>query len=255
MKLSVPDLQRFYMDLAGLRSLSIQEYEELKSKASKIKVDLDTFYYETREESINSFYERFAKWHETRRELGLLHIKNGMGNPKNRVFDLYGYALDNGPTSLHYYAFLPAIELLGSDEQQAEWVPKTNNVEILGAYVQTEMGHGSDVSQLMTTATYDEKTKEYVIHTPCLEATKFWPGGLGKTASHCVLYARLISQGKDHGVQAFIMQLRDTHTHLPLPGINIGDVGSKLGFRFSDQGFCQFTHHRIPKTALLDRFV
>ena len=89
-------------------------------------------------------------------------------------------------------------------------MPKTNNVEITGAYVQTEMGHGSDVSQLQTTATYDPATKEFVIHTPTLAATKFWPGGLGKTASHCVLYARLLSQGKDHGVQAFIMQLRDT---------------------------------------------
>ena len=62
------------------------------------------------------------------------------------------------------------------------------------------MGHGSDVGSLQTTATFDPKTQEFIIHTPHLDATKFWPGGLGKSANTCVLYARLISKGKDHGV-------------------------------------------------------
>ena len=30
---------------------------------------------------------------------------------------------------------------------------------------------------LETTATYDEKTQEFVVNTPTLTATKFWPGG------------------------------------------------------------------------------
>jgi acyl-CoA oxidase len=47
----------------------------------------------------------------------------------------------------------------------------------------------------MTTATFDPSTKEIVINTPSIEALKFWPGTLGKTATHCVLYARLISNG------------------------------------------------------------
>ena len=70
---------------------------------------------------------------------------------------------------------------------------KGNRVEITGAYVQTELGHGSDVMSLETTATYDPATKEIIINTPSLSATKFWPGGLGKTANHAVLFARLIS--------------------------------------------------------------
>jgi acyl-CoA oxidase len=52
----------------------------------------------------------------------------------------------------------------------------------------------------MTTATFDEKTKEFVINTPSLDAYKIWPGGLGKSANHCLLYARCIVKGKDHGV-------------------------------------------------------
>ena len=33
----------------------------------------------------------------------------------------------------------------------------------MGSYAQTELGHGSDVANLETTATYDMKTDEFVI--------------------------------------------------------------------------------------------
>lgn len=217
--------------------------------------DLKEYYYWGREESMKEYYKRFAKWFLARKDLGLINVERGMADPRNVILDLTQYSLDSGPLTLHYYAFLPAIELLASEEQYKYWVPKTHNLEITGAYVQTEMGHGSDVSQLQTTATYDAATQEFVVHTPNLEATKFWPGGLGKTANHCVLYARLLSQGKDHGVQAFIMQIRDSKTHLPLAGINIGDIGPKLGFKSSDQGFMTFNQVRMPKSALLDKFI
>jgi acyl-CoA oxidase len=45
---------------------------------------------------------------------------------------------------------------------------------------------------LQTTATFIVISKEYVIHTPSITAIKFWPGGLGKTATHTILLARLI---------------------------------------------------------------
>lgn len=35
---------------------------------------------------------------------------------------------------------------------------------------------GTDLKNLETTATYDPKTEEFVIHTPTLAATKWWPG-------------------------------------------------------------------------------
>jgi hypothetical protein len=38
-------------------------------------------------------------------------------------------------------------------------------------------------------------------------------GTLGKTATHCVVMARLITQDTDHGTHAFIVQLRDLETH------------------------------------------
>lgn len=91
--------------------------------------------------------------------------------------------------------------------------------------------------RLETTATYDKKTQEFVMHSPTLTSTKWWPGGLGLTSNHCVTHARLIIDGKDYGVNTFIVQvdlsrfrmrtsftwrcraqLRSLEDHKPLPG-------------------------------------
>ncbi len=44
-------------------------------------------------------------------------------------------------------------------------------------------------------------------------------GGLGKTATHAVVFARLLLGGRDMGIHAFMVQLRDLATHKPLSGI------------------------------------
>jgi hypothetical protein len=49
--------------------------------------------------------------------------------------------------------------------------------------------------------------QEFILHSPTLTSTKWWPGGMGKTATHAVVMARLILKGKDHGPHAFIVQV------------------------------------------------
>lgn len=53
---------------------------------------------------------------------------------------------------------------------------------------------------LETTAIYDKERDEFVINTPKVSSTKFWPGDLGLTSTHSVVYAQLIIDGKNHGV-------------------------------------------------------
>jgi len=36
---------------------------------------------------------------------------------------------------------------------------------------------GTNVRALETTATYDPKTEQFVIHSPTLTSSKWWPGG------------------------------------------------------------------------------
>jgi acyl-CoA oxidase len=81
------------------------------------------------------------------------------------------------------------------------------------------------VGGIETTATFDHATDEFIIHSPSLTSTKYWPGALGFTATHSITMARLIIDTKDHGIHAFMMQIRSLADGKPLPGIELGDIG------------------------------
>lgn len=68
---------------------------------------------------------------------------------------------------------------------------------------------GSNVAGLETTATFDEATDEFVIHTPNVSATKWWIGGAAQTATHSAVFAQLIIKGKSYGTKTFITPLRN----------------------------------------------
>lgn len=71
------------------------------------------------------------------------------------------------------------------------------------------------------------------------------------SSNHCIVMARLFTQGKDCGIKPFIVQIRDENTHLPLPGIKIGEIGAKLGFNTVNNGFLGFDNVRIPREQML----
>ena len=117
----------------------------------------------------------------------------------------------------------------------------------------TEIGHGSNVQGVATTATYDKDTQEFVLNTPNDLAAKFWIGNLGKTATLGVVIAQLIVEGKNHGVHLFLAPLRDRDTHETYPGIVIGDCGPKAGMHGIDNGVAWFKDYRIPREYFLNR--
>ena len=136
------------------------------------------------------------------------------------------FKLQGGPTLVKKYG-----ELIG-------------NRGYFGCYLQTELGHGTNVAQLETTATFIPETQEFEIHSPTLTSTKWWIGALGKTATHGVLQAQLVLPGgKTMGPHLFLVPLRSlgesilgfcgcavdadtlTEDHKVLPGITIGDIG------------------------------
>jgi len=58
---------------------------------------------------------------------------------------------------------------------------------------------------LETTATLDKATDEWVIHSPTVSSTKFWPGGMGLWANHAIVFARCIADGNEYGVLPFMV--------------------------------------------------
>jgi len=81
------------------------------------------------------------------------------------------------------------IQVLGTQEQCDMWLEKIAESVILCCYAQTELSHGTDIQNLRTTATFDKETQEFVLHTPCLEAMKWWPGDLGLFSTHALVLA------------------------------------------------------------------
>ncbi len=149
--------------------------------------------------------------------------------------------------------FAAAIQHLGTDEHHQRWLPDALGLALPGAFAMTETGHGSDVSAIGTTATYDPATDEWVIHTPFRAA---WKDYLGNAALHgraAVVFAQLITRNVNHGVHAFFVPLRD-ETGAFLPGVGGEDDGLKGGLNGIDNGRLHFTNVRVPRTNLLNRY-
>lgn len=134
------------------------------------------------------------------------------------------------PLGMHYRMFTPTIREQGTPEQHKLFLEKANRFEIIGCYAQTELGHGSNVRGLETTATWNPEDKTFTINSPSLTASKWWIGSLGKVANHAVVMAQLVLNGKTLGPHPFIVPIRDMKTHEPLENVHVGDIGPKFGF-------------------------
>uniref|UniRef100_A0A8C7CB86 Acyl-coenzyme A oxidase n=1 Tax=Oncorhynchus kisutch TaxID=8019 RepID=A0A8C7CB86_ONCKI len=158
------------------------------------------------------------------------------------------------PLDLHLAMFLPTLLNQSSPEQMEKFFIPAWNLDIIGTYAQTEMGHGTHLRGLETTATYDPATQEFVLNSPTITSIKWWPGGLGKTSNHAIVLAQLHTQGKCHGLHAFIVPLRSMNTHIPLPGVVVGDIGPKFGFDEVDNGYLKLENVRIPREHMLMKY-
>ncbi|XP_072946858.1 acyl-coenzyme A oxidase 1-like [Epargyreus clarus] len=163
----------------------------------------------------------------------------------------HGVIKDISPFMLHFGMFLPTVYSQASAEQQEQWL--NHKPMMIGTYAQTELGHGTFIRGLETTATYDPLTEEFVLNSPTLTSYKWWPGGLAQTANHCIVLAQLYIKDKCYGIHPFLVQIRDFETHIPLPGIKVGEIGPKQGFQTANNGFLGFDKVRIPRQNMLNK--
>ncbi|KAK5697184.1 hypothetical protein LTR97_007319 [Elasticomyces elasticus] len=159
-----------------------------------------------------------------------------------------------GPYGLHESMFLITLRDQGTPEQHQKFLKLAENYKIIGCYAQTELGHGSNVRGLETTATWNPDDKTFTIHSPHLTASKWWIGSLGRTANYAVVMAQLIIAGKPYGPHPFVVHIRDLETHEPLPNICIGDIGPKFGYNTMDNGYLLFNQVKVPHISMLAKF-
>lgn len=145
-----------------------------------------------------------------------------------------------------------SIQKLGTKKHHDQYLSKTGKTEILGCFAMTETGHGSNVRGIKTTATYDNKTNQIVIHTPGKNDNKEYIGNAlhSKMAS---VFAQLIVNGKNEGVHAILVPLRN-EKHELLPGVIVEDNGYKLGLNGVDNGKIWFNQVAVPRENLLNKY-
>jgi acyl-CoA oxidase len=146
-----------------------------------------------------------------------------------------------------------SVYFLGTEKHHAQYLKDIGTLELPGCFAMTETNHGSNVKGIETTATYDHATKTFNIHTPSEYARKEYIGNAACHGQMATVFAKLIIDGKDYGVSAFVVPLRDKKGKLH-PGVKIKDCGRKMGLNGVDNGVIYFDHVVIPKENMLDRF-
>ncbi|GIL60959.1 hypothetical protein Vafri_15757 [Volvox africanus] len=149
---------------------------------------------------------------------------------------------------------------LGSEAHRRRYFDDIAQFRLPGCFAMTELKHGSNVAALQTEAVLDTLTDEWVVHTPDEGAIKWWIGNAAEDGRAATVFARLKVPDPnggpklvDHGVHAFVVPLRDESGNT-LPGVEIRDCGYKVGLNGIDNGAIRFTHVRVPRVNLLDRF-
>ena len=147
-----------------------------------------------------------------------------------------------------------AVGNLGTERHQ-DLVRDLINLDALGCFAMTERGHGSDVQNLETTATYDPEAQEFVLNSPTASSEKWYIGNAARDGRFAAVFCQLYTpdQEESHGVHCIVARIREDDGG-PVDGVRIGDHGYKGGLRGVDNGTIMFDQLRVPRVNLLNRF-
>lgn len=146
-----------------------------------------------------------------------------------------------------------SVYFLGTERHHQKFLRDIGTLRLPGCFAMTETGHGSNVRGIETSAIYKHETRTFTVHSPHPQAQKEYIGNASCHGQMATVFAKLIVEGKDYGVSAFLVPLRDKQGKL-MPGITIRDCGRKMGLNGVDNGIILFDNVTIPVDNMLDRF-
>jgi len=155
--------------------------------------------------------------------------------------------------TVQFNLFGGTVLKLGTERHHKELLAGIDNLNDVGCFGLTELGYGNNAVEMETTATYDEKTKEFIVHTPHPLAQKYWITNGAVHAKHVVVMAQLIVKGKNEGIHAILVRMRDNELKT-IPGVTIEDMGYKMGLNGVDNAKLSFDNVRVPRINLLNRY-
>jgi acyl-CoA oxidase len=149
--------------------------------------------------------------------------------------------------------FAGSIQRLGTEYHHEKYLPDAASATLIGCFAMTEIGHGSNVQGLETTAVYQRASDDFVLHSPTYSAGKNYIGNAAQDGRLAVVFAQLEVNGQKHGVHAFLVPIRGENGELA-PGVTIEDNGLKMGLNGVDNGRIWFDHVKVPRVEMLNRF-
>lgn len=155
--------------------------------------------------------------------------------------------------TVQFNLFGGTVLKLGTERHHKDLLEGIDNLNDVGCFGLTELGYGNNAVEMETTATYDADTKEFIVHTPNPLAQKYWITNGACHSKHVVVMAQLIVKGKNEGIHAILVRMRDNDMNT-IPGVTIEDMGYKMGLNGVDNAKLSFDNVRVPRTALLNKW-
>ncbi|MFD7067813.1 acyl-CoA dehydrogenase [Streptomyces sp. NPDC059913] len=149
---------------------------------------------------------------------------------------------------IHYNLFLGSLLDHGGEHRRD--LSDFLRLRRVGTFLCTEVAHGNDAVAVETTAEYDRERDGFVLSTPHAGAQKFMPNTspCGGPKSGLVA-ARLLVDGREHGVFLFLVPLTDEAR--TLPGVRVRLLPTRTGSPV-DHCLTSFDRVFVDRTALLD---
>jgi acyl-CoA oxidase len=248
------------LDVDQLTALLDGKNAGIIRKVKTILADPSFAYIET--DSLREYRQKVLEWCQLLAQQGLGNIaypKEFGGQGDMRAYFAVMETLSYHDLSLvvkfgvQFGLWGMSIFFLGTEKHHRKYLKDIGTLDLPGCFAMTETGHGSNVRGVETTATYNHQHQTFTIHTPHEQARKEYIGNAALHGQMATVFAKLIIDGKDYGVTAFVVTLRDKNGKTE-KGITIKDCGRKLGLNGVDNGVIQFDHVVIPKENMLDRF-
>ena len=130
---------------------------------------------------------------------------------------------------------------------------KIDNLDVVGCFCLTELGFGNNAVKMETTVTYDKGTDEFIVHSPTDLSQKYWISNGAHHANHALVFGQTIVDGKNEGVNAFLVRIREANHELR-QGVKIRDMGIKIGVNGVDNAIVRFDNVRIPRVNMMTKY-
>lgn len=103
-----------------------------------------------------------------------------------------------------------------------------------------------------TTVTFDKAKDQFIVNSPTVLSQKYWITNGFRHSNAALVFGQTIVDGKNEGVGAFLVPIRDKNMK-EMPGVQINDMGVKMGVNGVDNAALTFDNVCIPRENMMNK--